>query len=107
MPQSQQLETALYDPTVEHKLTFSPPHPPINAHSNDTWRGWTGAWCLVSGHQLLATCPHSKVEAGAGGGVGMEDMGEAGSGGGWPHLPHHLATEAELLRRLMAEMVNR
>ena len=37
----------------------------------------------------------------------MEDMGEAGSVGGWPHMPHHLATEAELLRRLMAEMVNR
>ena len=37
----------------------------------------------------------------------MEDMGEAGSGEDWPHLPYHLATEAELLRRLMAEMVNR
>ena len=64
-------------------------------------------WCLVAGQQLLATCPHSTVEAGARGGVEMEDMGEAGSGEGWPHLPHHLATEAELLRRLMAEMVNR
>ena len=48
----------------------------------------------------------STVEAGARG-VEMEDMGEAGSGEGWPHLPHHLATEADLLRRLMAEMVNR
>ena len=61
-------------------------------------------WCLVAGQQLLATCPHGKVEAGARGGVQMEDMGEAGSGGGWPH---HLATEAEMLQTLMAEMVNR
>ena len=66
----------------------------------------SGGGGLVPGLQLLATCPHSTVEAGARG-VEMEDMGEAGSGEGWPHLPHHLATEAELLRRLMAEMVNR
>ena len=61
----------------------------------------------MPGLQLLATCPHRTVEAGARGGVEMEDMGEAGSGEDWPHLPYHLATEAELLRRLMAEMVNR
>ena len=67
----------------------------------------SGGGGLVPGQQLLATCPHSTVGAGAGGGVEMEDMGEAGSGEGWPHLPHHLATEAEMLQKLMAEMMNR